>query len=448
MSKNNPHGGPLLMNFEPNVPSLGNMTQTQLMMWTGQMLSGKRPIYNMGFKISIGSCLDEQLFRDSFDYVVRQSDILRSTFRYVDGGPRRIVLAPGEIRYEIPVIDFSNEPEELDNWLKNRLKQPIDMKKRLFDTALIRTGPESCVWYLCQHHLICDGWSTANLVTAVGDRYAQLEAGDTSELEIPQFGDFVEQELAYYNSDECKESGKYWLGIAEDVLPELKMYGAGAEAGSTAFLRVQRLLSAKIIDAMKLSIQNKEFRAFSLDQGLFLLMLTALVLQLKRASGNDKFAIGICLHHRRTLRDKKCIGPFFIFSAIHVSLKQGDTFRLLYSRVSQAYRDMLRHYRHPVFAKPGERVWDVTINFVNRSFPQFAGRTTNIMWLQSGSYLAQEFVGLQIHPFNKGDGMTAEWDFNLGIFQNAEVREKAMQEFENALRFGLESSDRQLSEFF
>jgi hypothetical protein len=436
------------MNFELDVLRTANMTRTQLTMWTGQMLSGKRPIYNMGFKIGIESCLDEQLFRESFDYVVRQSDILRSTFRYVQGGPQRVVLPPGEIEYEIPVLDFSNRVEDLDGWLQDKLKLPIDMKKRLFDTALIRTGPKSWVWYLCQHHLICDGWSTANFAAAVGDRYAQLEAGDSSGLELPRFGDFVAREFAYYFSDECKESGKYWTHVAQDVLPDLKMYGIGADAGTTAFLRVHRPLSGNVIDSMKQSIKSKVFRAFSLDQGLFLLMLTALVLQLKRASGNDKFAIGICLHHRRTLPDKKCIGPFFIFSAMHVKIEQGDNFSTLYDRVSQAYRDMLRHYRHPVLASPGERVWDVTINFVNRTFPLFAGRATTITWLQSGSYLAQEFIGLQIHPFNKGDGMTAEWDFNLGIFRDPDQRETAMQDFESALLFGMEHSDRPLAEFF
>lgn len=436
------------MNIDLDVLQQGNMTQTQLMMWTGQMLSGKRPIYNMGFKIGIESNLDEALFRQSFDYVVEQSDILRSVFRYVDGAPKRIVISPAEMDFELPVYDFSDRLHELDGWLQEQLVRPINMKKRLFDAALIRTGPESYVWYLCQHHLICDGWSTSNFIMAVGERYAQLEAGDSVDVELPEFSDFVSRELEYLASDACRESRRYWEEVAVDRLPELQMYGVGSEAGTTDFLRTHRALGGDLINAMKQAIKNKEFRAFSVDQGLFLLMLTALAIQLKRASGNDKFAIGVCLHHRQTPRDKKTIGPFFIFSAIRVRIEPADTFKTLYDRIAREYRTMLRHYRHPVVAEPGERVWDVTINFVNKTFPMFAGRNASITWLQSGSYLAQEFVGLQVHHFNKGDGMTAEWDFNTGIFNSPERREMAMKDFEEALVSGLEQPQALLSRLF
>lgn len=436
------------MNVNLDVLRQGDMTQTQLMMWTGQMLSGKRPVYNMGFKICIESDLDETLFRRSFEHVVRKSDILRSVFRYVDGAPKRVVIPAAELDFELPVHDFSDRLHELDVWMQEQLVRPINLKKRLFDAALIRTGPESFVWYLCQHHLICDGWSTSNFIMAVGDRYAQLEAGDSGDLELPAFGDFVSRELDYYASEECRESSRYWEKVADNSLPELQMYGIGSDAGTTDFLRVHRALGGELVTAMKQAVQNREFRAFTTDQGLFLLMLTALAVQLKRASGNDRFAIGVCLHHRQTARDKNTIGPFFIFSAIRVRIEPDDTFKTLYDRVAREYRTMLRHYRHPVVAKPGDRVWDVTINFVNKTFPTFGGREASITWLQSGSYLAQEFVGLQVHQFNKGDGMTAEWDFNTGIFSTPERREMAMKDFEQALVSGLEQPQVLLNRLF
>ena len=68
--------------------------------------------------------------------------------------------------------------------------------------------------------------------------------------------------------------------------------------------------------------------------------------------------------------------------------------------------------------------------------------------MQSGSYLAQECVGLQIHQFNKGDGMTAEWDFNKGIFDTSERRDVAMSDFEQAMEFGLRGPDALLVEYW
>lgn len=435
------------MTLDTEVLANANMTQTQLLMWTGQMLSGRQPIFNMGMAIGIDAPLDHATLKQSFDYVVRKSDNLRSVFHHIEGGPQRRVLPFEDMTYELPLLDFTQNPDEADAWMQGRMKVRIDLKKRLFRSALLKVGDDRYIWFICKHHLICDGWSFSNFVSAVGDRYAQLESGNTQESELPQFDEFVDREVNYYLSDECARSSEYWAEETREPLPPLKMYGLGPEHGSMKFGRVHRRLGAEFIADMKSSIARKQFRAFSEDQGMFLLMITALVAQLKRASGNDRFAIGVCLHHRLTPQDKATIGPFFVFSAIRVTVRPDDTFRELYSRVAKAYRRMLRHYRHPVSAPPGDRVWDVTVNFVNKTFPDFAGRPTRVTWLQSGAYLAQEFVGLQIQHFNREDGMTAEWDFNQGIFGTERRREMAMQDFENAVSFGLENPDAPLSAY-
>ena len=80
------------MSFDVDAMRHANMTHTQMLMWMGQMLSGRRPVYNMGFAIHIDGDIDHELFQQSYDYVVSKSDDLRSVFRHVDGGPSRIVL--------------------------------------------------------------------------------------------------------------------------------------------------------------------------------------------------------------------------------------------------------------------------------------------------------------------------------------------------------------------
>ena len=436
------------MSFDPEAMRNANMTHTQMLMWMGQMLSGRRPVYNMGFAIHIDGDIDYDLFGQAYNYVVEKSDDLRSVFRHVDGGPRRVVVDIDELDYDVPVLDFSENPEEAPAWMQEQLQHYIDIRKILFRTALLRVGPEKFIWFICQHHLLCDGWSIGNFMKFVGARYEQLEKGETAELDVPHFGDFVDREINYYLSDECAESGKYWEEATAEPLPPLSLYDVPSDQGGNNFLREHRDLTGDLIGRMKDSIRNKQFRSFSLDQGMFLLMVSALVLQLRRASGNDRFGIGICLHHRVTPRDKETIGPFFVFSAMRIGLAPEDTFSTLYKKVAAEYRAALRHYRHPITTPPGERKWDVSINFVNTSFPKFAGRDTKITWMQSGSYLSQECVGLQVHHFNEGDGMTAEWDFNLGIFETQERRDRAMLDFEQAMEYGLRDPDALLKGFW
>ncbi|MBT8080248.1 MAG: hypothetical protein KJO31_16835 [Gammaproteobacteria bacterium] len=435
------------MRLDTQVLGRANMTQTQLLMWTGQMLSRKLPIYNMGMAIQIEAVLDYPRFRDSFDFVVEKSDNMRSVFQYIDGAPRRVVIEPGEMDYEFPLVDFSDNPQYVEAWMQERLARRIVMTRRLFRSALLQTGPASFTWFICKHHLICDGWSFANFVAAVGERYRRLGTGDDSDYDLPAFDEFVRREVQYYLGDECARSSAYWDEVTREPLPPLRMYGKGADEGSSRFQRFHRHLDGEFVGRMRAAVADGEFSAFSPDQGLYLLLITALVVQLKRASGNKRFAIGVCLHHRLSSVDKKTIGPYFVFSALRVRLEHGDSFRDLFLRVALEYRRMLRHYRHPVSAPPDDRTWDVTINFVNKTFPPFAGIPTTVTWLQSGSYLAQEFVGIQIQQFNAGPGLTAEWDFNLGIFDTEERRQRAMSDFEQAMDFGLRNPDAPLRDF-
>jgi hypothetical protein len=436
------------MNLDTKVLKSANMTQNQLVMWMAQKMSGRRPIYNMGMAIRIASDLDTDRFRKSFDFVIRKSDNMRSVFRFVDGGPRRIVLDFEDMQYDLPVLDFTDRPEQVNDWMQEQLRDWLDLRKQLFRSVLLRVGHEEFIWFICQHHLICDGWSFSNLTSSVGNRYAQLEAGDSSDVHFPEYGDFVERELDYYDSERCAESSTYWQKLLGERLPKSSMYGLGSEHGKTDFQRVSRQLSGDLIDRMKSAIASKQFRAFSEDQGMLLLWLTALVLQLKRATGNDRLGIGVCLHNRLSPQDKETLGTFFICSAMRVRIEPDDTFGTLYKRVAKEYRSMLRHYRHPVLAAQEHRNWDITINYVNKTFPKFAGRPIGVTWLHSDTYLANAPVGLQIQRFNTGEGMTAEWDFNKGIFGTDERRETAMADFEEAMDFGLENPDFLLSEYF
>ena len=177
------------MSFDVEAMRHASMTHTQMLMWMGQMLSGRRPVYNMGFSISIDGDLDPDLFREAYDYVVSRSDILRSVYQHVDGGPRRTVLDFDQFEYDVPVVDFTANPDEAPEWMQSRLQEYIDIRKRLFDSALLRIAPGKTVWFIRQHHLVCDGWSIGNFIKQVGARYAQLEQGTDEGVDVPQASD-------------------------------------------------------------------------------------------------------------------------------------------------------------------------------------------------------------------------------------------------------------------
>ena len=424
-----------------------NMTESQIRMWAGQKLSGRRPVYNMAIALDIYGPLNIATFRGAHDLVIRGSDILRSAFPFVDGGPKREILARGDFDYEIAYLDFSDNPAGIEAWMDDRIKARPNLKEVLFNSALLKVGAEHHVWYIGQHHLICDGRSLANFVEWVGDTYAAIEAGERNPAvpEVPEFSDFVAREIAYTSTSAFEKSGRYWAEKPTPPLPDLALYGRGADQGSNECLRVHRPLRPALTESMAALIANKTFRAFSADQGMYLLYTTALAVQLKKASGNDSLSLGVFLHHRLTAADRdRALGPFMNFSQIRVNFEADDTFKTLYARISAEYRSLLRHYRHPHPVPAGERAYDVAINLVNTTYPEFAGRRTHVTWLQSGAWFAHEPLSIQIHSFSEGDGVTVEWDFNKGTFNNDELRQQAMSDFEWALQIAIDAPDARL----
>ena len=426
------------MGLDLDVLENANMTQTQLQIWVAQMLAGRKPVFNMGMAIEIQAELDVDRFRQAFDDVVAASDNMRSVFRFADGGPQRSVVAMSDVEYEIPELEFSSR-SAAQAWMAESITKRINLKKRLFDSALLKIGPKTWIWYICMHHLICDGFTFGNLTEWLGNRYAQLMSGEASDFEIPAFQDFVTGELDYYGSEQGATAGRFWDEVAKEPLPPWSFFGSDSDIASNISTRAHREMSASVVLRMKKSIAERQFRAFTADQGIYLLLLTAMFVHLKAASGNDDFCVAVCLHNRVTPQDKKTLGPFFIHSSLRIRVLPDDSFASLYNRVSAEYRKMLRHYRHPVSAPPGQRVWDATVNYVNKTFPRFAGFPTHVDWLRSGFCSSEELLGLQIHRFNGGEGMELEWDFNAGVFDDERIKSKAIEGFDRILEYGLDN---------
>ena len=55
-----------------------NLTNGQLLIWTGQQLHPAAPLYNMAFRFRIPAPLDPQLFQRAFQMCVDTCDVLRT----------------------------------------------------------------------------------------------------------------------------------------------------------------------------------------------------------------------------------------------------------------------------------------------------------------------------------------------------------------------------------
>ena len=135
------------------------LTQSQTLIWAGQLLNPEVPLYNMALTFELNGEIDSSHFQAAFDKLVEGTDALRTTFSNKNGMPKQLVLS--KINASTEFIDWAErsiDSQNLEDYLSERSQRNFDLTEVLFDSVLIKTKEDCYTWYFNQHHLITDGW--------------------------------------------------------------------------------------------------------------------------------------------------------------------------------------------------------------------------------------------------------------------------------------------------
>ena len=97
-----------------------SLTQSQLLLWAGQKMQPKSPLYNMVFAFELQDHIQITHFQKAFQGLVDKCDSLRTIFEVNDGLPVQSVKA--ELTYKLDILDFSEnaKPDEAcQSWIKS-----------------------------------------------------------------------------------------------------------------------------------------------------------------------------------------------------------------------------------------------------------------------------------------------------------------------------------------
>lgn len=418
-----------------DVYHLSNLPKNQLWFWIGQNLGPDEPFFNMPMALTIQGEIDSVRFSGAFQQVINRADALRTVIKLENGIPQRVVL--DRLEYSVDALDFSqadNPKQVFDDWAGSRCRQIFDLEKRLFDSVLIRLSDHQTIWYWCQHHLICDGWSTALVYRYVSEFYQKSFDQDIDMLPgFPSFEAHVGVEKQYRASRAHEGSKNYWEKVLAEPLDSLNFYGRTArDHGLNKAVRITRDLGQVRTRAIKVLCKQKPFTSLSPHLAAFQLISTCLLAYLYRITGNENLALGSLYHNRATVDDKKTVGFFMETAPLRVSLSAEDSFESLYLKTKRSSMEVMRHYRYAPGNPIHNRAYDVAINYNNATYPPFADMPMSLHWLHTGAWYAHEPLAIQIHDYDKTGTLTVAFDFNVGVFDEA-TRERAIQHFFNCI---------------
>ena len=379
------------------------LSQMQRLIWAGQELDPESPIYNSAFRIHIPVSIDRSNFELAFREIVARSETLRTTVVMTEQGipVAQLVENPD---FEFPVVDLSGEADPFQaacQWCQAQCERLLPMDGLMFESALLKLGDEGYIWFINQHHLICDAWGVTQLYRIQEQFYQTLLRGESLPSEVDwQF--LPEAEGAF-------ESGAQVSRAA----PPLTLYGKTAARIQSGSRRVPAELDA---DAFEKISCDKRARSFSKEMGQLNVVLTLLYSYLSRIGDQRTIRIGVPFHHRLTKLAKESMGPFIAFHVHEVTIDEAETFASLLKKVQTATNEYLKRATSGETSSQTNASFNVVCNFINASFTPFGETSVEPVWLHPGCHDAEHHLRLHAGDFEGQGKIEVNFDFNQSVF--------------------------------
>ncbi|GAS94046.1 peptide synthetase mbtE [Mycolicibacterium canariasense] len=185
------------------------MSAAQLRQWFQFRIDGPNPVNNIPFAARLTGPSDVEAFIAAITDVVDRHEILRTTYREIDGAPYQIVN-PSE---PVPVRRARGDNDE---WLQRELdaerRYCFDLEHDRPIRAAVLSTPECHVLSLVVHHIAADHWSAGVLFTDVLTAYRARRAGAAPDFEpLPvQYADYAAWQAELLAGDELAAQRDYW----------------------------------------------------------------------------------------------------------------------------------------------------------------------------------------------------------------------------------------------
>jgi amino acid adenylation domain-containing protein len=386
--------------------------------------------------------------------IIRRHEILRATFKIVDGSPAQ-VIAPAT-SFRLPLINLS-DLSGLDQQRQLRRLAQAEESRRfdlaagpLLRAALLRFDEETHVLLLTAHHIVCDSWSVEVLNRELGALYQAYTRGERSPLEeLPiQFGDFAAWQRQRLQGEFLDELLAYWKGQLAGASAVLDLPTDRARPAVQSYRGATE--SMELSDAALKSLQRLSREA---GATLFMTLLAAFKALLSRYTNSDDIVVGTPNGGRHQLQTEPLIGLFVNTLALRTQVCGSMTFSELLGRVSETAKGALAHRELPferlVAELQPERLVSHTPLFqvmfdlqrpvkISLAFPELT-----VSPLESVSQTAK--FDLHISVTEKTDGLTIALKYNADLFE-AETMQRMLGHTRHLLESIIYNPQQRLSE--
>src|SRR5699024_2678316 len=216
---------------------------------------------------------------------------------------------------------------------------PFDLSRApLFKVTVIESGNHAGLLIFHFHHTIADGISMNIFVQEI----IQLLKGQKLPPVKYQYRDYQEWENAYHNTKEIEEDKKYWLDKLHDAKKVLQLPQdfSPSKENDFSIATLKERMSADAVKRLRKAAGRHQC-------SLFMLLITAFNILLKKLSGNEDIIIGAPSSNRGEGLFDNSIGMFTNTAIWRNSLMDHKSLKELVIDVKQSSMESYPHLYYP-----------------------------------------------------------------------------------------------------
>ncbi|OBI80288.1 non-ribosomal peptide synthetase [Mycobacterium sp. E740] len=337
--------------FGPNRPELLPvshdgalpMSASQLRMWFQYRIDGPSPVNNIPFAARISGPCDTDAFVQAVRDVVARHEVLRTTYREIDGAPYQLVNEGPDVTVRRA---HGGDGTWLDTELAKERRHVFDLERDLPVRAAVLATPDAHVVSLVVHHIAADHWSAMVLFDDLLTAYRARRAGHTpgfAPLRV-QYADYAAWQAALLGETDGPVAAQrdYWrrqlAGLHEDpgLTPDFPRPPVLSGAGDAVEFGVDAATRSKFAELCR-----------ELGVTEFMLLQAAVAVALHKAGERPDIPLGTPVAGRTEAELDRLVGFFINIVVLRNDLSDNPTLREVLRRARDTALEAYAHQDLP-----------------------------------------------------------------------------------------------------
>ena len=337
-------GAPVAAASKSSGTDTSPMTEAQKeIFYSVQMGDDANCSYNESTTIIFDGTLDVPVLERAFLQVLERHPALRSTFT-ADGELQ--IFPPAPVTMQLPVIDLTALPDESER--NSRFRELCDLEmKTAFDLVrgpllrlqLVRMASDQHKLIFTAHHMVCDGWSFAVIISNLSELYNALRGGREPVLNPPMsFADYSRQLVREQTGEQARLSEAYWVDQFKAGAPVLELPIDRPRPSLKSFAGA---MESRVLDRERFARLKKA--SPKLGGTLFSTVLSVFAALLHRLTGQDDLVIGIPAAGQAIIGCDELVGHCLNFLPMRLPIPAEEPFGNFSKAVKTSVLDAYEH---------------------------------------------------------------------------------------------------------